>query len=77
MTRFINIAPMRKGPYGISSKTEKKCHKNVTGFFCKLTVYNVNVIFSHHFFIKFRCLGMFAVINSNYQYSLTYKLNIF
>ena len=26
------IAPMRKGPYGISFKTEKKRHKNVTLF---------------------------------------------
>ena len=36
MTRFINIAPMRKGPYGISSKTEIKRHKNVTVFFLQI-----------------------------------------
>ena len=40
-----------------------------------LTICNLNVIYSYGVFIMFWCLNMFAVIDTNYQYRMTYEVD--
>ena len=41
----------------------------------ELTICNLNVIYSYRVFIMFWCFNMFAVIDTNYQYRLTYVVD--
>lgn len=41
----------------------------------ELTICNLYVIYSHRVFKRFWCFNMFAVIDTNYQYRLTYEVD--